>query len=754
VLSLGVALSLLSALLLERSLVSVFSRNTDADLMLVSSMGLTICEERFSDLLELRLEDDLEMNQVSRREAVAEIENLSGRLPGIHTLVVENSGGILGKSVDWRLEGFPVEALRGEEGIVHLRVAGVRTRAHSRYFPFWRWHIVSLVTEEEYLRPIRLARWVIYAGTFGVLFALAAALTILFRWRIGGPLRSLIDATRGVAEGDFSTVRVGRADEIGQVALAFNAMVHSLGEERKKTKAMMVELRDSEEQYRILAEYSPMCIVMLRKGRFVYANKTVLEALGYLSMEFLGMGIAEFIHPEDREMVLETLDAVARGEMEMQRFECRYLDRRGSEIWFENLAVLILYREKPAVIVHALNIGHRKEAERERLKLEERLQRAQKMEAIGTLAGGVAHDLNNILGGVVGYPDLLLMRLPEDSPLRRPLETIRQSGQRAAAIVQDMLTLARRGVSVSEVVDVNDIVRRHMEGPEQERLRSEHPEVRFTLRLEPGLSNILGSPVHLSKTLMNLLTNAAQSIEGEGEVVVSTCNRVLDDSLRGYETVEEGDYAVLSVSDNGTGMPAEDLPRVFEPFYTKKVMGRSGTGLGMAVVWGTVKDHRGFVDIQSAPGEGTRLDLYFPVTREEGKTEEAAFSLDELRGEEVVLVVDDVREQREIAERMLKELGYSVFTAAGGEEAVEFLKRNPADLVVLDMIMEPGMDGLDTYRKILEHRPGQKAVIVSGFSQTERVREARTLGARAYVKKPYVLERIGQAVRQELDRKD
>ena len=217
--------------------------------------------------------------------------------------------------------------------------------------------------------------------------------------------------------------------------------------------------------------------------------------------------------------------------------------------------------------------------------------------------------------------------------------------------------------------------------------------------------------------------------------------------------MEEGDYAVLTVADTGTGIPPEDLQRIFEPFYTKKIMGRSGSGLGMSVVWGTVKDHKGYIDIDSVEGQGTTFNLYFPVTREEVEKEKALVSIEDYKGNgETILVVDDVQEQREIASRILTMLGYEVSVVSSGEEAVEYLKDNSADLLVLDMIMDPGIDGLDTYKSILEIHPGQKAVIASGFTETDRVREAQRLGAGAYVKKPYTLERLGMVVREELDK--
>jgi len=211
---------------------------------------------------------------------------------------------------------------------------------------------------------------------------------------------------------------------------------------------------------------------------------------------------------------------------------------------------------------------------------------------------------------------------------------------------------------------------------------------------------------------------------------------------------------VLCVSDTGGGVCAENLPRIFEPFYTKKVMGRSGTGLGLAVVWGTVKDHQGYIDVASNPGQGTVFSLYFPVVRADvGETAANSQRTAYMGKGETLLVVDDNDQQRELAMTLLNKLNYRVAAVAGGEDAVEFLKKTPVDLVILDMIMDPGIDGLETYRRLLAVRPGQKAIIVSGFAETDRVTEAQRLGAGAYVKKPYVLENLGTAVRQELDKK-
>lgn len=384
---------------------------------------------------------------------------------------------------------------------------------------------------------------------------------------------------------------------------------------------------------------------------------------------------------------------------------------------------------------------------------EKRLARAKKMEAIGTLAGGVAHDLNNVLSGIVSYPELLLLDIPEDSPLRNPILTIQESGQRAAAIVQDLLTLARRGVVTTDVTSLNHIVDSYLESPECRKLKEFYPDAGIESNLEPHLLNIMGSSVHLSKIVMNLVNNAAEAMPDGGSIFISTQCRYIDKPVRGYDDIKEGDYVILTVSDTGTGISPEDLERIFEPFYTKKKMGRSGTGLGMAVVWGTVKDHRGYIDVKSTIGKGTTFTLYFPVSRKEITRKEESMPIEKFMGMgESVLIVDDIKAQRDIASRILEKLGYSATAISSGEEAVAYLKSNSADLLVLDMIMDPGIDGLETYRQIIELHPGQKAVIASGFSETDRIKKARELGAGKYIKKPYTLEKIGLAVKKELEK--
>lgn len=395
----------------------------------------------------------------------------------------------------------------------------------------------------------------------------------------------------------------------------------------------------------------------------------------------------------------------------------------------------------------------------QRRKLEERLKQAEKMETLGTLAGGVAHDLNNVLGVMVGYSELLQDMMPEGSPQKKYAAHIFNSSVKGAAIIQDLLTLARRGIHVFETVNLNEVIFDYLKSPVFEKLQSFHPEVKILTDLEEGLLNMKGSSVHLGKMMMNLVSNAAESISGRGEVMIRTENRYLDKPIQGQEDMKEGDYIVLTVTDSGSGIPAHETEKIFEPFYSRKVLGRSGTGLGLTIVWGTVRDHDGYIDVQSEEGIGSRFTLYFPATGEKPVSVEDTVSPVLYMGNgESILIVDDVREQRELAQRelamnMLEKLGYKVEAVAGGEAAIEYLRYKKADLVVLDMILGSGIDGMETYRRILEIAPGQKAVIVSGFSENDRVRAAQKMGAGTFVRKPYIMEKIGLAVRQELDRK-
>ncbi|MCB2182303.1 MAG: response regulator [Desulfobulbaceae bacterium] len=395
--------------------------------------------------------------------------------------------------------------------------------------------------------------------------------------------------------------------------------------------------------------------------------------------------------------------------------------------------------------------------ERNRIKQKEqelfqRQARTKKMEALGLMAGGVAHDLNNILSGIVSYPEVILMQLPEKSKLRGPIKTIHQSGLRAAAVVADLLTIVRGVARTRETYDLNMLILEYFDSPEFKKLKSLHPDVSFETRFGPDHLLISCSGLHIKKCLMNLITNAAESFgkKGSGNVVVAT-RRQGADEINNSDLHIHGEYAVVSVSDTGAGIPEKDLEHIFEPFYTKKIMGKSGTGLGLAVVWNTVEDHNGTITVNSTE-KGTTFELFFPVSEALIEHKEKSAGPDDFRGcGEDILVVDDESLQRDIASHLLSLLGYSVHAVSSGEEAVRYLQDKSVHLVLLDMIMGPNMNGVETYKEIVKIHPGQKAIIASGFSKNRDVQQAIELGAGGFIKKPYSIELLGKTIKEELE---
>ena len=374
--------------------------------------------------------------------------------------------------------------------------------------------------------------------------------------------------------------------------------------------------------------------------------------------------------------------------------------------------------------------------------------RAKKMESLGLLAGGVAHDLNNILSGIVSYPELLLLDMQEDNPFKNPIKIIQESGQKAVAIVQDLLTVARGVAIAKDPVNINDVINDYLNSPDFEKMMVYHPEVSVDKALAEDLCNIMGSRIHILKILMNLVSNGCEAIEDRGNVLISTENCSIDKPFQGYNTIEKGEYVVLSVADQGQGISEENLERIFEPFYSKKVMGRSGTGLGLAVVWNVIQDHNGYINVVNSE-EGTIFQLFFPITPKKPLEREAGFNISDLSGnDELVLVIDDVDTQRHITSLILEKLGYSVASVSSGEEAVGFIQNQSVDLILLDMIMSSGINGRETYEQILKINPAQKAIIVSGFAETEDVKTTLKLGASHFLKKPLRIYDLGAAIQE------
>ncbi|MDO8672761.1 MAG: PAS domain S-box protein [Dehalococcoidia bacterium] len=382
----------------------------------------------------------------------------------------------------------------------------------------------------------------------------------------------------------------------------------------------------------------------------------------------------------------------------------------------------------------------------ERKRMEEQLSRAQRLEMAGQIAGQVAHDFNNLLTPMTAYPELMRIELPANHPALRYADLILSSAEQMAAINDDLLTLSRRGHFNQEPTDFNSIVRE----------ASDHmSSLPSTLHLEMNLASDL-MPINCSRSqllrvISNLLVNARDAMQDRGLLTIKTGNVSVDESLPGADMVVLGKCVLFQVTDTGCGMSEETRSKIFEPFFTTKHADRRrGSGLGLSIVQAIVGDHKGYVNVESKVGIGTTFSIYLPVSPEAAVQAMRGSAVQ--GGKERILLVDDDELQREVAGSLLTKMGYEVNAVSSGLEALAYLREHKADLILLDMIMPGGIDGLETYRQIVQMNPGQKAIIVSGHAETNRVREAQALGSGQFLRKPITLQKLAKAVRDELER--
>lgn len=381
----------------------------------------------------------------------------------------------------------------------------------------------------------------------------------------------------------------------------------------------------------------------------------------------------------------------------------------------------------------------------EQRRLEQQLLRAQRLEMAGRMAAQVAHDFNNLLGPLVAYPELIKMKLPEAHPAVAFCDAMMQAAQQMADINGDMMTLSRRGLLERKPVDLNRVVEEAVG-----QLVGCRDGLTMRLDLAPDLLPASGSPAQLLRVVANLVSNAREAMDDIGLLTLETRNVYIGHPLGHYNRVEPGEYVRLEVSDTGPGIPPEIVGRVFDAFFTTRTSARRrGSGLGLSIVQAIVEDHRGQVDLRTEMGKGTTFSVYLPIHRGPScSTQKAGL----YGGTEEVLVVDDDPGQRQVVGELLQNLGYAVQGVSSGEEAIAYLSLHAVDLLILDMVMPTGMDGAETYRLARDVRPGQKAILLSGYAESDRVWEAQSLGAGPYVRKPVTLGELARAVRNELER--
>jgi len=508
--------------------------------------------------------------------------------------------------------------------------------------------------------------------------------------------------------------------------------------EQKKAEDI---LRESEERYRTLFEGSADGILVadIETKEFRYTNPAICMMLGYNREELVKKGVAD-IHPKDSlEHVVSEFEAQARGEKTLaQNIPC--LRKDGTVIFAD------INTRKIVIDGRECNVGFFRNVT-ERRKLEAKVAEAQKMDSIGNLAGGIAHDFNNLLAGVLGYTDLLLMT-ETDPEKKEDLKRVKEAANRASALTQQLLAFGRRGKHLIQPINLNDTIKEVYSILESTIDKS----IKLEADLEKNLYLIEGDPSQINQVLMNVCVNAKDAMPEGGTLTVQTQNLTLDDMFcKTHPETTPGKYVLLSVNDTGCGMTEEIQKRIFEPFFSTKTNGEiKHSGLGLATVYGIVRNHKGIIDVYSEVGEGTTFKIYLPAGEKEQEVKTAP--AEEIRkGEGKILIVDDEDTVRGMAKRLLEHLGYSVITARNGQEGVDLYAERHAeiDAVVLDMIM-PGMGGRDAFVRMKEINPNIKALLSSGYAQNGKAQEIIDMGVKGFLQKPYTVKDMAQKLGEVL----
>ena len=501
-----------------------------------------------------------------------------------------------------------------------------------------------------------------------------------------------------------------------------------------------VALRESEEKFRSLVENAPNIILIVdREGIIQFINHTVP---GLSIDDVIGKNHTDFMAPEYHETVNKEIGRVFKTGTQ-GRYETGGAGPDGSESWYSSLLGPIMHNGKVnAVMIVTTDITDRNRAEEEKIKLQDQLQQAQKMEAIGQLAGGIAHDFNNLLGGISGYSDVLKIKMDQDSGLVKYVQKIQDAAIKAAGLTHQLLTFARKARVSMATVDIHNAIDRAFGILE----RTIDRQIEIERHLDAWTSTVVGDTSLIENALLNLAINARDAMPDGGRLTLATEVVYLKQSWFRGQTFDgmPGVYLKVSVADTGIGMDKATQAKVFEPFFTTKEPGK-GTGLGLASVYGCVKQHNGYITVQSEPGKGSRFTLFLPLS--EKAVEEAKDEPELIHGEGTVLVVDDEIIMREAASEMLTGLGYKVMSCANGFEAVECFRKNykETDAVLLDMIM-PKMNGIDCYRKLKEINPRVRVIIASGYSDEKQDIQIKELGVKDFIEKPFKISKLSRCI--------
>ncbi|MCG6945707.1 MAG: response regulator [Deltaproteobacteria bacterium] len=509
------------------------------------------------------------------------------------------------------------------------------------------------------------------------------------------------------------------------------------------------QLNISEEKYRLVVDNASEAIVVIQDGMSRFFNPKIREFMRCSRKDLASRPFVDFVHSEDQAKASEYFTELLEGEGAARIFDFRVVNKRGGIKWLEANGVLINWEGKPATLNFLTDVTERKQAQEEKETIQYQLLQAQKMEAVGTLAGGVAHDFNNLLQVIQGYGQMLLHDENQDERAHQALVRIVGAAKRGANLTQQLLTFSRAVDSDRRPLDLNHEVKKVKKLLE----RTIPKMINIDLDLTDNLKIVNADPTQVEQVLMNLAVNAKDAMPEGGKLLIKTENAILNDEVcRLHPDATPWVYALLTVSDSGHGMDSETQEHIFEPFYTTKDVDK-GTGLGLAMVYGIVKNHNGFISCSSDPGEGTTFKIYLPtLDREVQVVDEEEAQAPIKKGSETILLVDDEELIRDLVVQVLGESGYTVITAPDGKSGLNLYGEQQAqiDLVILDLIM-PEMGGRKCLEELIKMDPQARVLIASGYALDGPAIEAIKTGARGHISKPYDIKEMLRVIRAVLD---
>lgn len=668
--------------------------------------------------------------------------------PGGVVAIVDQEGSVISHQEtravleQWNIRSHPAvaQALEGRDGSYRSGAGENAELASVARVPHTGWIVMVSQRTREAFAPVRTIRMTVTVSVILAAF-MGIVIAVFMLNRMLNPLARLTAGARQVAGGDYA-VRLpapapGSSAEPAELTTTFNAMLDAVHVRQQA-------LAESEEKFEKAFRSSPdaIAITTLREGRIIDLNEGFGRALGHALPEAVNRTVLElgiWASAAERTAFVEELQLQGR----VRDREVLLRTKDGSERACLLSAETVDLRGERCVVSIIRDVTDQK-------RLQAQFIQAQKMESVGRLAGGVAHDFNNILSAILGFTDLALLRLPADAPVRGHLEMVKESSARAAALTRQLLAFSRKQELKMEPTDLNALIG----GVSKMLGRLIGEDINFVMQLGGHVGRIMADSGQIEQVLMNLCVNARDAMPAGGNLVIETDRLVLEENApAGPKGLRPGVYAVLTVSDSGAGMDEKVRERIFEPFYTTKETGK-GTGLGLATVYGIVQQHNGTIEVASEPGKGTTFTICLPALGSDpsARTDLPQEQPRHPRGTETVLVVDDDATVRLVVAGMLGQLGYTVLEASNGAEALSLAAKQqaPVPLLLTDVIM-PGMDGKQLARAFLTRWPSTRVVFMSGYAD-DRLRNVEGMGAGAtLIIKPLSLSKLAAAVRTALD---